>query len=221
MIAGIDEAGRGCVLGPLVLAVCVIDENQIDFFKDLGITDSKLVPKHKRKEFYDIIIKNSKEYNIHVIPAQELNVTMPRYSLNDIEAQSVISLLSSLKNKVSSVVIDCPDVNPETFKKRLFNLSKNKQVLSNNFVIEHKADLNHVVVSCASILAKVTRDSLLEKLIGKNISGYSSDPKTIKYLKEYILEYKKIPDCARSRWDTIDKIMKELYQKKIRWFYEK
>ncbi len=224
MIAGIDEAGRGCVLGPLVVAICVIDETDINYFKDLGITDSKLVPKPKRKEFYKIIKEKAKEHYISVVSAQELNIRMNRSSLNEIEAEEMAKLTSSLKNKVMSVYIDCPDTTPEVFKKRLEVISKNdsyKTILNNNFIIEHKADLNYIVVSCASILAKVTRDDIIEEVVGKNISGYSSDEKTIKYLKEYILKNKCIPETARSKWGTIDKIMKELYQKKLGWFCER
>lgn len=224
MIAGIDEAGRGCVLGPLVVAVCVIDEKDISYFKDLGITDSKLIPKPKRKEFFEIIKEKSKEYHINVIPAQELNIRMQRCSLNDIEAQDMVKLITFLENKVTGIYIDCPDTTPEAFKKRLEIISKNdsyKNILNNNFIIEHKADLNYVVVSCASILAKVTRDEIIEEVVGKNISGYSSDERTITYLKEYILKNKCLPETARTKWETINKVMNELYQKKLGWFCER
>lgn len=223
-IAGIDEAGRGCVLGPLVIAVCVIDEKDIDYFKDLGITDSKLVPKHKRKAMFDIIKQKAKEYEIRLVTAQELNVKMSRHSLNEIEAQEIAELITNLHVKVSGVYIDCPDTSPEHFKKRLEILSQKenfKNILNNSFYIEHKADLNYVVVSCASILAKVTRDAIIEEVVGKNISGYSSDQRTIDYLKEYILKNKCLPETARVKWETINKIMAELYQKKIGWFSER
>ncbi len=224
MIAGIDEAGRGCVLGPLVIAVCVIDEKDEAYFKDLGITDSKLILKAKRKELLEIIKKKAIEYKIIAVSAQELNLSMQRYSLNEIEAQTMMELLFSLKNKVSKVVIDCPDTTPLAFKKRidgLCQIEKYKNILDNNFCIEHKADLNHIVASCASILAKVTRDELLKELTCSDISGYSSDERTIKYITEYVLENKCLPETARTKWSTIDKIMKNLYQKKIGWFCDR
>jgi ribonuclease HII len=224
MIAGIDEAGRGCVLGPLVVGICVIDEKDIDFFKEKGITDSKLLSKKKRELFFEIIKEKAKEYYLEVISAQELNLLMTRYSLNEIEAQAVCKLINKLKTNVTKIVIDCPDTVTSTFEKRIVDLSKKdiyKNVSNNNLCIEHKADLNYIVASCASILAKVTRDSLITTLVGENISGYSSDIKTINYIKEYILKNKCLPTTARTKWETIDKIMKELYQKKLGWFCEK
>jgi len=223
-IAGLDEAGRGCVLGPLVIAICVIDKSKETYFKDLGVTDSKLLSKSKRKELFEIIKNEAEEYCIKLVSVQELNTKMSRFSLNDIEAEAMVDLISSIKNKVSMIYIDCPDVDPLTFRKRVSILTKKdkyKKVSTNNLVVEHKADLNYIVVSCASILAKFTRDSIIEELVGKNISGYSSDERTIKYLKDYIIKNKCVPETARLKWDTIDKIIKELYQKKIGWFCDK
>jgi len=62
---------------------------------------------------------------------------------------------------------------------------------------------------------------MISELTGLDISGYSSDPKTIKYLKEYIIKNKKIPPFARDKWETINNVMNELYQNKIGWFYDK
>ena len=224
LVAGIDEAGRGCVLGPLVIAICVIDKSKIDYFREIGITDSKLLSKSKRKELFEIIKNEAEEYHIKIISVQELNTKMDRFSLNDIEAEGMVDLISSIKSKVSNVYIDCPDVEPCTFKKRvsiLIKKDKYKKVSTDNLVVEHKADLNYIVVSCASILAKFTRDSIIEEMFGKNISGYPSDERTIKYLKDYIIKNKCVPETARVKWDTIDKIIKELYQKKIGWFCDK
>ncbi|HOD89869.1 MAG TPA: ribonuclease HII [archaeon] len=221
-IAGIDEAGRGCVLGPLVISVCVIPEDKQEYFRQIGVKDSKLLTKKQREFLFDRIINESVEYKIIVIPAEELNVLMKEYSLNEIEAQKAAELLFSLKTDVSLVYVDSPDVTQERFKKRI--LDNLKLIGGNpkkyNIISEHKADFNYPVVGCASILSKVTRDSWIKKLTGKDISGYSSDPKTISFLKDYIIKYKKLPEYARTEWKTIDNIMSELYQKKIGWFNE-
>lgn len=220
--SGVDEAGRGCVLGPLVLAICTLNKEQEAYFKKLGVKDSKLIPKNKRDFFFKEVKHNSLEHKIIIIPAEELNVLMNRYSLNEIEAQKTAELVSSLKNIPKNLILDCPDTNTEKYKKRMisnFNIVKYKH--SFNIVSEHKADLNHISVSCASVLAKVVRDKCLQELTGSDISGYSSDPKTIDFLKKYILEHKEIPSYARDKWKTIENIMNELYQNKIGWFYEK
>ncbi|MDD3975578.1 MAG: ribonuclease HII [Candidatus ainarchaeum sp.] len=223
VISGVDEAGRGCVLGPMVLSICSIEESKEDFFRQKGVTDSKLIPKKKRENLFEIIKKEAVEYKISVIPAAELNILMNNYSLNEIEAIKTAEMISSLKKQTSKVILDSPDISENMYKLRIIsNLKKIKFDFDENKIIsEHKADLNYICAGCASIIAKVTRDFLLNKLIGSNLSGYSSDPKTIEYIKNYILENKKLPDFARTKWKTIDNIFKDLYQKKIGWFNEK
>ena len=221
-ICGVDEAGRGAVLGPLILASCTITKDQEDFFKNAGVKDSKLVLKKKRSDLFKLIIENVVEYRIMVIPAEELNVLMNRYSLNEIEAQKTVEIIKLLKTPIQKLILDCPDTQTEKYKKRMihnFNISK-YDFKTIEILSEHKADLNHISVSCASILAKVIRDKLIHELIGSEISGYSSDSKTINFIKNYILENKKIPPFARDKWETINKIITELHQNKIGWFYE-
>jgi ribonuclease HII len=219
---GVDEAGRGCVLGPLVLAACTLNEEQESFFRGLGVKDSKLLSKPKRESLFNIIKEKSTDYSIIVIPAEELNVLMNRYSLNEIEAIKTAEMVKNLKIKIDSLILDCPDTSPEKYKTRMVtNFIQLKYDYKFNIVSEHKADLNYMSVSCASVLAKVIRDRMIEDLTGLSISGYSSDPKTIDYLKKYIIEHKKIPPFARDKWETINNVMNDLYQNKIGWFYEK
>jgi len=216
LVAGVDEAGRGCVLGPLVLAVCVIDKDKEKMFKEAGVKDSKLLSPKQRAELFSLIKKEAEDYKIVVIPAEELNVLMDRFSLNEIEAQKACFALSKLKVKPLSVVFDSPDTTTVKFTKRIKDNLKNiKHEYDYKIISEHKADLNHVFVSCASILAKVTRDEMLEKLVGKDISGYSSDPRTIDFLKDYFKKHKSFPEYTRMKWKTIDNIVKDAYQRKL------
>jgi ribonuclease HII len=219
---GVDEAGRGAVLGPLVLASCTLSPEQEVYFKEIGVKDSKLIVKNKRVSFYDIIKEKATEYKIVAVPAEELNVLMNRYSLNEIEAIKTAEIVKDLKITPNKLILDCPDTQTEKYKKRMINnFNILKHINNCEILSEHKADLNHISVSCASILAKVTRDKMIFDLIGPDISGYSSDPRTIKYIKDYILKHKKIPPFARDKWETINNIMNELYQNKIGWFYDK
>jgi len=220
IIAGIDEAGRGCVLGPMVLAICAIDEKKDGFFRDIGVKDSKLLSKQKREDLFSVIEQNCIEYKIIVVPAEELNVLMDGYSLNEIEAQKVVDLLKAIKS-ADKVILDSPDTIAEKYTKRVRSILKkedNKKFDKLDILSEHKADYKYMSVACASILAKVTRDKLMNELVGFELSGYSSDPKTIDYLKNYFLEHKKFPEFTRLKWKTVDNIVKDLYQKKISWF---
>ena len=220
IIAGIDEAGRGCVLGPMVLAICAIDEKKDGFFRDIGVKDSKLLSRQKREDLFSVIEQNCIEYKIIVVPAEELNVLMDGYSLNEIEAQKVVDLLKAIKS-ADKVILDSPDTIAEKYTKRVRSILKkedNKKFDKLDILSEHKADYKYMSVACASILAKVTRDKLMNELVGFELSGYSSDPKTIDYLKNYFLEHKKFPEFTRLKWKTVDNIVKDLYQKKISWF---
>lgn len=218
IIAGIDEAGRGCVLGPMVLAICLVDEKKEAFFKEIGVKDSKLLSRSKREELFTVIKENSAYYKIVVVPAQELNVLMNAYSLNEIEAQKVVELLKDLKVIPQRLILDSPDTVAERYTLRIRNILK-KTAVANiedlEIVSEHKADYKYISVACASILAKVTRDNLMDQLVGFSLSGYSSDPKTIEYLKKYFLENKSFPEFTRMKWKTVDNIVRDLYQKKL------
>lgn len=218
IIAGIDEAGRGCVLGPMVLAICLVDEKKEAFFKEIGVKDSKLLSRSKREELFTVIKENSAYYKIVVVPAQELNVLMNAYSLNEIEAQKVVELLKDLKIIPQRLILDSPDTVAERYTLRIRNILKKTEVAnieSLEIVSEHKADYKYISVACASILAKVTRDNLMDQLVGFPLSGYSSDPKTIEYLKKYFLKNKSFPEFTRMKWKTVDNIVKDLYQKKL------
>ncbi|MDD5317012.1 MAG: ribonuclease HII, partial [Candidatus Cloacimonetes bacterium] len=106
----------------------------------------------------------------------------------------------------------------ERYTLRIRNILK-KTAVANiedlEIVSEHKADYKYISVACASILAKVTRDKLMDQLVGFSLSGYSSDPKTIEYLKKYFLENKSFPEFTRMKWKTVDNIVRDLYQKKL------
>lgn len=220
VISGVDEAGRGCVLGPMVMAICSIDKSKEDFFRKEGVKDSKLILKKKREQLFEIIKKEAVEYKISIVPAVELNILMDSYSLNEIEAIKTAEMIKSLDVETSKIILDSPDTSADKYKQRILNNLKKLEysIDEKKIVSEHKADLNHICAGCASILAKVTRDSVLKNIIGSDLSGYSSDPKTIDYIKNYILENKKLPDCARTKWKTIDNIFQDLYQKKLGWF---
>jgi ribonuclease HII len=194
----------------------VIDKNKEKMFKDAGVKDSKLLSSKQREELFELIKKEAEEYKIVVVPAEELNILMDRFSLNEIEAQKAAFAISKLKSTPLYLVFDSPDTTTTKFTKRIKdNLKAIKHEYNYKIISEHKADLNHPSVSCASILAKVTRDEMLKKLVGLDISGYSSDPKTIDFLKDYFKKHKSFPEYTRMKWKTVDNIVNELYQKKL------
>ncbi len=206
MIAGIDEAGRGSVLGPLVIGVVAGGE---DLFLNRGFKDSKLLVKSKRLNLLSVIKSLGVHYEVLKIPADEINHLMEkRVSLNEIEAMKVAVLIDGLPEEVNTVYVDSPDPLPERFESRIRKYtSRNLRIVS-----EHKADMNYPVVSAASILAKVTRDEEIKRigeLIGLNVSsGYPSDEYTINAL-EYMLKNKMGLEYIRFKWKTVENLLSQ------------
>ena len=214
LIAGIDEAGRGPCLGPMVLAIATIEKREEDRLLEIGVKDSKLLTPKMRVQQLAQIQKTVSEFSCARIAAKEIDSLRNRKSLNEIEAMRAGMLLNALKRKPEVVYVDSPDILQENFGKRL------KKYISFDTVLktEHKADANYPVVSAASIIAKVERDKCIEELAskhGKIGSGYSHDKVTIKFLKEFVSKNKKLPSFARKSWLTSQELLNREFQKKI------
>lgn len=214
LIAGIDEAGRGPVLGPMVLAVCCIHKRDEEKLIELGVKDSKLLSVKERERQFVQIKSLVNEFNSIHVPAKEIDVLRDRKSLNEIEAMRIGLLLNGLKEKPEIVFVDSPDIIQENFSSRI------KKYLNFDCIIksEHKADLNYPIVSAASIIAKVERDSEIKKLsekYGEVGSGYPGDELTAKFLDEWMKCNGDLPDFARNSWDTSRKVLDKKFQKKL------
>lgn len=185
-IAGIDEAGRGPVLGSMVVcAYACSEKNEAELLK-LGVKDSKMLTAEKRRDLFEQILALGKAKLVECTAA-ELNTDMLRLSLNDIEAQAMAKALTGVGKyaAVERAYIDTPDPTLSTFENRMKRYYKGKAKL----VLSHKADQKYPVVSAASILAKVTRDARIDELkalVGEDFgSGYSHDERTIAFLQKH------------------------------------
>jgi len=209
LIIGVDDAGRGPVVGPMVLAGVLVDKKQEAKLRKLGVKDSKQVLPKKREKLAKEIKKIVKAHKVSMFSAAEINKMMSsKINLNVIEAISVAKVINylvknKLKNKIK-VIIDCPSVNTSSWLMKVKEFLKTTENLS--FVCEHKADLNYVSVAAASILAKVARDEEIEKIkkkVGIDFgSGYPADPKTIKFLDEHYIKFRNL-GIFREHWKTI------------------
>jgi ribonuclease HII len=227
IIAGVDEAGRGSVLGPLIVAGIAIDEKDIPQLKAIGVKDSKLLLPAKRRDLDHKIRKIAIQIIWQKIEPRIIDEVVIRGTrlmrLNYLEAQYMARVLEKLKFDIAYV--DCCD----TIQKRygnliadlLFDRLKQKarervqlgeiNYFRKKIVSEHHADENYAVVSAASIVAKVRRDaciSLLHKKHGIFGSGYPSDPDTQKYLRGFVERDEILPSITRLSWVTI----RNLYQ---------
>jgi len=200
---GIDEAGRGPMLGPLVVAGVLATSSQIKQLKKYGVRDSKKLTPVMREKLYKKIIKTVENYRIVRIQPRTIDTSVKNHSLNHLEAKYMAKIILKLKPKVS--FIDSCDVNPVRFGKEVSQLSKNSKIKS-----YHHADSKFIIVAAASILAKVSRDRAITSLkksydIG---SGYPSDKKTVNFVKKSIRK-NEIPSFVRKSWKPVQKMMKK------------
>lgn len=202
-ILGIDEAGRGPVIGPLIIAGVMVEEGDEKKFK--GVKDSKLLSHKKRIEFAKIIKENS-DYEIISVYPEEIDSALNslNLNLNWLEAHKQAEIINKLNPDIA--IIDCPSVNPQAYENYLKKLLNNKKI---KLIIEHKADVNYPVCSAASILAKVKREDemdLIKKKYGDTGAGYPADPKTKLFLKNKGSTH---PEIFRKTWATYKKYSEE------------
>ncbi|TDA26149.1 MAG: ribonuclease HII [Archaeoglobi archaeon] len=194
MKAGIDEAGKGCVIGPLVVAGVACESE--DYLRSIGVKDSKKLSHKKREELAEKIRRVAK-IEVIKIPADELDEMMECKTINEILKESYSEIIKRLKPEIA--LVDSPDVKPERLASQL------REMTGVEVVAEHKADEKFPIVSSASIIAKVERDKeveILRRKYGDFGSGYASDPKTIAYLKQL----KEIPPFVRRKWKTVERL---------------
>ena len=201
MIIGVDEAGRGCIIGPMVICAAAINPLDEYKMKELGVKDSKKLTPQQREKLYPKVAHMCK-YATAKVTAEELNELMGRHSLNEIEAMKVAGLIDQLGLRGATAYIDSPDNVPAKFARRIEKYMKGRHRL----VAENKADDLHLIVGAASIIAKVTRDGEIEKIkreVGIDFnSGYTSDPVTQAYVAKR-KEYPALAKYLRTKWSTL------------------
>ncbi len=219
LILGIDDAGRGPVIGPMVLAGCLIRENAQKELKKLGVKDSKqLTP--RRREFLERQIRKLAEKVAAVkISPKTIDQSQEKgIKLNEVEAiacAKIINKLNDGKEKIK-VFLDCPSSSLRKWSELL--RTKIKNLANLEIHCEHKADKNHVSVSAASIIAKCIREREMKKLkekYGEEMgSGYPSDPLTISFLEKKGRKYKD-KGIFRKSWITWQRANAKAVQKKL------
>jgi ribonuclease HII len=216
MIAGIDEAGKGPVIGPMCIGGVKIEESKAHILKVLGVADSKKLTPKKREQLAAQIKKHADGYFILEVSPAQIDELRKIMSMNEIMVVCFSRVLEQLKPDI--VYVDAADVIAERFAENLRRqYAKTCPVHAKEIEIisMHQADAVYPVVSAASIIAKVRRDELIEGLKkewGVDFgSGYPSDPKTKEFLLKWGKEHKgEFPDIVRQSWQTVENIKEEL-----------
>lgn len=212
-ILGIDEAGRGAVIGPLLIAGALAEEKDLPKLKAIGVKDSKLLSPKQREKLYPQIKKILKDFVIIKISAKQIDELRKRINLNKIEAEKMAQIIKAVK--ADKAIVDAPQVSTEKFKDYLNALAKSKtEIIAENF-----ADRKYVIVAAASILAKVERDREIREIEKKNKifvrTGYPHDENTIIFLKSC---KGKFPDFVRKSWITVQEMLKKKKQTTLKEF---
>ena len=222
LILGIDDAGRGPVIGPMVLAGVLIDKKYEAELKKLGVTDSKQLTPKRREFLVDKVKERAETFEIIRIKPIEIDNTLDedgsRIKLNEIEAHACAEIINRINKGFTKikVVVDCPSISLD--KWRAYLLTKIDNLSNLEISCEHKADKNHLAVSAASILAKSTREKEMNKLkeiYGEEIgSGYTSDPLTQKFIQKNAEKFKN-DGIFRQTWETWKKAYSDLAQRRL------
>jgi len=203
LLGGVDEAGRGCLLGPLVVAGVSALPAGVKALKEIGVRDSKKLSPKRRESLYPEILKLANHvYWVSISPG-EIDAVVTRgkklRKLNYLEALYFAKVIDRLG--AHRVTVDASDVIPRRFRDDISgNLGAPCRV-----VAVHKADRDFPIVSAASIIAKVERDravELLRRAHGEFGSGYPSDPVTRSFFAARLRSGEPLPDYVRKSWKT-------------------
>lgn len=204
VLCGADEAGRGPVIGPMVVAAVKVESD--DFLRKIGVRDSKKCTPQRRERLAELIKENC-DYQISIISPEEIDWMREEMTLNEIEVDAFAEVLNRLGTAYCELYLDAADVNEERFGEEI---GKRLERRPAKIVAKHGGDDLFPVVSAASIIAKVTRDAEIERIkeeLGDIGSGYPADPVTQKFLRKWVNEHGDLPPHTRRSWKSAKKAL--------------
>lgn len=219
-VIGIDEAGKGPVIGSMFIAFSIINlanglkelNSYQEKLKTIGVKDSKKLTPIKRNYIYNQLKDHMDIKYAQLTPTLiDLNNSKGG-KLNELEIEAIINILET--EKPNLIIIDALTSRPDKFGDEILKrLSFECKIIS-----ENKADDKYEIVGAASIIAKELREQEIAQ-IKENIkhdcgSGYPSDPKTIKFLKENY-NNDEFHFIFRKSWDTYKKLKNKDNQKSL------
>ena len=210
-VAGVDEAGRGCAIGPLVVAGVVFDEERLPDLKPMGVKDSKQLSPKKREELAVEIENLATDWSYFELQPAAIDHVVNRSvkfrRLNYLETMAMAKVIRDLGP--DKAFVDPADVVIERFVGQILRVLRVKPIV----ISEIHADAKFPAVSAASILAKVRRDRETKKLrerYGDFGSGYCSDRKTVAFLESWFMENDTCPPFIRGSWSTVKRLRGQL-----------
>ncbi|MGC2289569.1 MAG: ribonuclease HII [Thermoplasmata archaeon] len=202
-VLGIDEAGRGSVLGPLVVGGFLAEQDRLVELTGLGVRDSKLLTRPRRETLFDALKDLGERIAIEIPPSQ-IDSAVARNQLNVLEARVFARLLKMTDAR--EVFVDACDPLADRFGRRVKSMARS----SARVVSRHHADRDLPVVSAASIVAKVCRDRAMDRLRSELNSdcgsGYPSDAKTQQFVTTHLSTETERVVWLRYSWRTVARL---------------
>ncbi len=210
-VVGVDEAGRGPALGPLVVCAIYMPKYDREILSEIGVKDSKKLSKKRIEDIYQEIISKSILRNwsigIKICEAEMIDKWMTTGNLNSLEVKLFSDAISKVTNPSNcpSIFLDACDVNEVRFGKNVM-YSLGSEWSKCDVLSMHKLDENDVLVAAASVIAKKVRDDEVKKLskqVGMNLgSGYPADPST-KIAIRKLCNFETPHKCLRWSWANV------------------
>jgi ribonuclease HII len=207
MQVGVDEAGKGPVLGSMFAAAVRADPADLPD----EVADSKQLSPARRETLAEAIREQAAAVSVVEIPVERIDD--PATNMNDLTVDAHADALAGVAGDGTTGYLDAADTNAVRFERRV-----GTQVDGVELRAEHGADERYAVVSAASIVAKVERDAHVATLAaeyGDVGSGYPGDQTTREFLRAFVREHGRLPDCARESWQTSQDVLGELDQSSL------
>ncbi|MFC7019276.1 MULTISPECIES: ribonuclease HII [Haloarcula] len=197
---GVDEAGKGPVLGSMFAAAVRADPAVLPD----GVGDSKAIAPARREELDRTIRGVADAVAVAEVPVARIDD--PETDMNTLTVDAHAEALGGVATEHLSGTVDAGDTDAERFGRRVADRVDPVVDLR----AEHGADEIDPLVGAASIVAKVARDAHVDRLTeeyGPVGSGYPSDPATREFLAEYVEREGELPACARTSWSTCTDVL--------------
>lgn len=219
-VLGVDEAGRGPVLGPMVYAICYCPLSRLTDLEGLKVADSKTLTENERERLFAKMEEDGDfvGWALDILSPNLISTSMlgrVKYNLNSLSHDTAAGLIQYALDQgvnVTQVFVDTVGM-PETYQARLQQRFPGLEV-----TVKAKADSLFPVVSAASIFAKVARDQAvknwqfvesLQDLDSDYGSGYPNDPKTKAWLRKHVDPVFGFPQFVRFSWSTAQAILEK------------
>ncbi len=211
-VVGIDEAGRGPVIGSMFIGGFMVDEEKLSEVEKLGVKDSKKLSDEKRESLAEKLREMGEPF-LKEITASEIDELRELMSLNEIEIQGFTDVIE--RSDADKIIVDLPEPDGDRFIRKM-KKELPARFQERDFTAEHEADDNFPIVSAASIIAKSARENHVDELKKKYgydfKSGYPHDAPTINFLEKYVEEHGDLPEETRESWSTAERIRREAGQ---------